>query len=133
MQASGEDRYGPAVDIMRWVPHELIIERQHDALDHVHGVEGLENFLGTIVDLTVADEDSETARREVIAVIYRKIVDRAGNPDAPVPCSIRSIAERLLQECRECQRTSLEASSAAPRSDTRTPVPSVASRPQSEL
>ncbi len=93
----------------------------------------------TFIDLTVADEDSETARREVIAVIYRKIVDRAGNPDparkrdAPVPCSIRSIAERLLQECRECQRTSLEASSAARRSDTRTPVPSVASRPQSEL
>src|SRR6516162_2425221 len=92
VQAAGEDRYRPAVGIVRRVHHELIIERQDHAIVHVHSVEGLDDGLGAIVELTVADQDPKAARREVGAVIPRQRVDRPGKSDSVVwpspPCAL---------------------------------------------
>src|SRR4029453_14692105 len=87
MQAGGEERYWPAVGIVRRVHHVLIIERQHHAVDHVHGVERLDNALRAIVGPAVADQDPEAAGGEVGAVIPRQPVDGTGKSDPVVGAS----------------------------------------------
>jgi hypothetical protein len=44
---------------------------------------------GAVIELAVADQDSEAAGRDIIAVISRQAVDRAGETDPvlrPAPC-----------------------------------------------
>src|SRR5262249_53846622 len=69
VQASGEDRDRPAVGVVRQVLQELIVERQDDAVDHIHSIKSLENLLGAIIEPAVADQDAEATRGDVIAVI----------------------------------------------------------------
>ena len=70
MQACGEERDRSPVGVVGGVHHELIIKGQNQILHHAHGVEGLDNFLLAIIELTVANQNSEAAGGKVVAVVF---------------------------------------------------------------
>src|SRR3979409_2562744 len=84
MHARGEERDRPTVGVVGRVHHELVIQSQRDALDQVHGVVGFENPFAAVVELTIADQDSEATGRDVVAMILRQVVDGAGETDLVV-------------------------------------------------
>src|SRR6187397_3135434 len=84
MQARGEHRYRSAIRVVGDIGDELVVERQRRPLVDVVRIEGLDDFLGTIVDLAVADQDAEAADCEEIAVVPGERVDRARKADLVV-------------------------------------------------
>jgi len=71
------------------VLHELIIECQRRGFHQPNCIIGLQNILAAVVELTVSDENSKSARRDIVFVILGEIVAGRSNADLVIrtaPC-----------------------------------------------
>ena len=81
VQPCRKDRHRPAVGIVGRIDHELIIRRQREILVDGVGVIGLENPLVVVVEPAVADQETEAAGGEEIAMRAGEPVDGAAESD----------------------------------------------------
>src|SRR5260370_41971451 len=79
MQAARENRDRATVGIVGGVGDQLIIGRQREVPVDRIGVIRLEDAFVAVIKLAVADQETEAARGQEIAVRARKSIDGAAN------------------------------------------------------
>jgi hypothetical protein len=82
MQTSRKDRDRAPVGVICRVHHELIIERQRDALHHAHGIVRLKDVFAAIIQLPIPNQNSQTACGKKGTLIRRQTVRHTGNSDS---------------------------------------------------
>src|SRR6478735_12745152 len=92
VQAAREDRDRPAVGVIGRVCDQLIVRGQRDVLVHRIGIVGLKDALLAVVESAVADENTEAAGGQEVAIILRDGIDRAADADDVVrPAPFRAL------------------------------------------
>src|ERR1700730_16896665 len=84
MSARREDRNRPAVGVVGGIGDELIIESQRTPLVDLICIKCLENFLFAVVQLTISDQQANTAGREEVAMRAGETVDHSSNSDCVI-------------------------------------------------
>src|ERR1700722_16608044 len=92
MNLQGEDRYRPAVAVIRRVVDELVVETEMRPFEHADAVKGFEDlFRAGVGQLAVADDAAEPAGGEIKLALMGDPADRAGEPERVVwPAPSRS-------------------------------------------
>src|SRR5262252_549763 len=82
MNLQGEDRYRPAVAVIRRVVDELVVETEMRPCEHTDAIEGFEDlFRAGVGQLAVADDAAEPAGGEVKLTLMRDPIDCASQPE----------------------------------------------------
>src|SRR4029453_9390242 len=75
VQTSRENMDRATVGVVGGVGDELIIRRHRDRLGERVGIIVFQNALAPVVERAVADQGTETARRDEVAMIARQRID----------------------------------------------------------
>src|SRR5215813_2802165 len=94
VQPPREYRDGTAIGVIGGIDDQLIVGGEGERLVQRIGIVGLENPLGPIVELTVANQGAETARRDEVAMVARQHVDGSANADDVVGAAPFSSLDR---------------------------------------
>src|SRR5204863_9778930 len=81
VQAAGKNVHRPAIGVIGWISDELIIRSDGKVLVDREGVIRLQNSFRLIIEPAVADQETEAASREEVAVAAGEAVDGAAEPD----------------------------------------------------
>src|SRR5882724_5120387 len=84
MQPACENRGRSPVGVVGRVYEQLIVGGEGDILVQRIGVVGLENLLGSVVELTIADQQANAAGGEEVAMRRGKPIDGAADTDGVV-------------------------------------------------
>src|SRR5580658_2304457 len=79
VEAECADGNRAAVGVEAGVVHELVIEGEEDVFGHAEGVVGFEDLLGGVIELAVAEDETEAAVGEVFAVVLGQAADYSGH------------------------------------------------------
>src|SRR5215210_5553878 len=89
MKAARKHRNRPAVGIVSGIGDELVVEGKRHRFVEAVRIVGLEDFFSPVIELSVANENTETARREISARLRGETFDDPRDTDfivRPSPC-----------------------------------------------
>ena len=83
-QAPAEDMRRSADRVVGGIVEELVVRGDEDALGDLQGIIGLDDAFRAVGQRAVADQDAEPAGRQVVGLVGRDRVQRAGDADRVV-------------------------------------------------